>query len=277
MKGKAFTLIELLVVIAIIGLLISIIAPSLRKAKESVNLMRCGNNQHQALTGLSAYSIDHNGSLPPHPAERIDGSYSVINYINYHQGSDAQQNAKNQGLYYYLGDYLPLVDVFMCPLGRTKDYSELQRQYMDYTTSGEGTVCSYNLYWGGLRFTTSEGQVFEGPRGREDSKKVAGLLLSDSIFNWPPVAEDWWLAHRPRKGTGQFKNYDWDPVYGNYCASFWIYNPNSASLPADGELPIETAELRMNAGYIDGSVRRYTGKEVKWTSNQMYYIPYVWR
>ena len=163
MKRRAFSLIELLVVIAVIALLLSITVPSLRKAKEAAKLMLCGNNQHQTLTGLLAYSADHGGALPPHPAERVDGSYSVINYINYHQGAEAQQNAKHRGLYHYLGGYLPLVDVFMCPLGRTKDYAELQRQYVDYTQSGEGTVCSYNLYWGGLRFSTSEGRVFEGP------------------------------------------------------------------------------------------------------------------
>ncbi|MEN6306255.1 MAG: prepilin-type N-terminal cleavage/methylation domain-containing protein [Anaerohalosphaeraceae bacterium] len=277
MKKHGFTLIELLVVIAIIALLMAIITPALRKAKESARLMLCANNQHQTLVGVFSYSSSNDGSLPPHPAERIDGSFSVVNYLNYHQGTTAVQNAKHQGMYYYLGDYLPSVEVFICPLGRSKDYTELQRQYYDYKTSGEGTLTSYNLYWGGITFTTSEGLKFTGPRGKSDNKKTAALLVSDSIFKWPAAPNDWWLAHQPAKGTGQFQDYNRDPVFGNYCATFWIYNPDASRMPASGALPLEMAEMKMNAGYTDGSVRRYGGDEVHWTADKMYYVPKVWR
>ena len=97
MKKNGFTLIELLVVIAIIALLMSIVTPALRKAKQAARLMLCANNQHQTLLGVFSYSSSHDGALPPHPAERIDGSFSVVNYLNYHQGTGAVQNAKYQG------------------------------------------------------------------------------------------------------------------------------------------------------------------------------------
>ena len=92
--------------------------------------------------GVLAYAADNQSVLPPHPAERINGTFSVANYLNYHQGVAGW--AKNEGTYYYLGSYLPLVDTFMCPLGRTRDYAELQYQYENYKDSGEGTNCSYN-------------------------------------------------------------------------------------------------------------------------------------
>jgi len=50
LKRKGFTLIELLVVIAIIALLLSIIMPSMRAAKEKAQFLRCGFN-------LKAYGI----------------------------------------------------------------------------------------------------------------------------------------------------------------------------------------------------------------------------
>lgn len=272
---RAFTLIELLVVIAVIALLMSIVVPSLRKAKEVAKLIVCANNMNQTVKGVLAYAADNQGVLPPHPAERTNGTFSVANYLNYHQGVAGW--AENEGTYYYLGGYLPLVDTFMCPLGRTRDYSELQYQYVNYKDSGEGTNCSYNLYWGGYSMAMLDGRQFTGPKGRGETKASAQLLLSDSIYNWPGVAEDWWLAHRPRRGSGLFKDYDRDPMYGNYCASFWIYVPAPGSIPSTGRLPTEMEELRMNAGYADGSVRRYTGQETMMSSDGYFYIPQTWR
>jgi len=58
-KSVGFTLIELLVVVAIIALLISILLPSLAKAKERARRASCLSNFHQQGVGFSAYSTDN--------------------------------------------------------------------------------------------------------------------------------------------------------------------------------------------------------------------------
>ena len=59
-----FTLIELLVVIAIISLLVSILIPSLNRAKELTRRVICASNLHQMGVALMTYTADHRGKFP---------------------------------------------------------------------------------------------------------------------------------------------------------------------------------------------------------------------
>lgn len=61
---KGFTLIELLVVIAIIALLVSILVPSLQKARELARQTVCLSNLKTTFTGLGLYSNTYNGYFP---------------------------------------------------------------------------------------------------------------------------------------------------------------------------------------------------------------------
>lgn len=76
-KKKGFTLIELLVVIAIIALLLSVILPALRKAKEQSRNMICRNNARQFQLGTKLYWQDYKDSLFVFHSE-----YMYINYVS---------------------------------------------------------------------------------------------------------------------------------------------------------------------------------------------------
>lgn len=64
MTKHGFTLIELLVVISIISLLIAILLPALRSARQAANSMKCLNNLKQMNMGVMFYTQDYRGQLP---------------------------------------------------------------------------------------------------------------------------------------------------------------------------------------------------------------------
>lgn len=66
MKKKAFTLIELLVVVAIIALLISILLPSLSRARELAKRAVCASNLRGIGQGEHIYSNDNQEWFPHH-------------------------------------------------------------------------------------------------------------------------------------------------------------------------------------------------------------------
>ncbi|MGF1635135.1 MAG: type II secretion system protein [Phycisphaerae bacterium] len=65
-RAHGFTLVELLVVIGIIALLISILLPSLSKAREAANTVACLSNQRQIGQATIIFADEHGQWLPTH-------------------------------------------------------------------------------------------------------------------------------------------------------------------------------------------------------------------
>ncbi len=65
MRRSAFTLVEMLVVIAVVALLATVLLPSLSAAREQARRAQCASQLRHGLMGLSLYSQEHAGRLPP--------------------------------------------------------------------------------------------------------------------------------------------------------------------------------------------------------------------
>ncbi len=108
---KGFTLIELLVVIAIISLLVSILLPSLKKAKDLARTAVCLNNQRSILTGMNVYQAEHDGLFPQNAV--YGWEYLICSPT---KGEDDEK-----GLF---PTYVESSDVFYCPAMTSQDIVE---------------------------------------------------------------------------------------------------------------------------------------------------------
>jgi prepilin-type N-terminal cleavage/methylation domain-containing protein len=111
-QSRAFTLIELLVVIAIISLLVSILLPSLNRAKELARRVICASNLRGQGTAVLLYAGDHQDHLPP----MHNGSYGNNQTRNHFARGFLDGNGDwwNYGML-WKEEYIQDGRIFFCP------------------------------------------------------------------------------------------------------------------------------------------------------------------
>ena len=85
-RSRDFTLIELLIVVAIIAILLSILLPSLRHAREKAYMAVCGSQLSQQSRGLNLFMKDENSFYPgahtQHELQNMVWAPSIKVYLN---------------------------------------------------------------------------------------------------------------------------------------------------------------------------------------------------
>lgn len=133
-REKFFTLIELLIVIAIIGILMTLLLPSINKARSAAKKAVCTSNLKQA--GVAIYSYASDG----------DGYICTNIFVNTSTGRPIYQNSVFKGRFHndqqgYLEPYLGSnLQVYNCPgsthiedFGLRTSHTKLQGVYAGFT------------------------------------------------------------------------------------------------------------------------------------------------
>ncbi|OHB59692.1 MAG: hypothetical protein A2Y12_11555 [Planctomycetes bacterium GWF2_42_9] len=121
--GRGFTLVELLVVISIIALLLSILMPSLQKARESGKTIVCRSNLKQVFMAAILYGEDNDGIIPPHffaSGGEADDHHIWSSMIASYLGSQKATKGAKSGWWTSEGE--SALKLLKCPSQRDKFY-----------------------------------------------------------------------------------------------------------------------------------------------------------
>lgn len=200
---SGFTLIELLVVVAIIALLISILLPSLNRARQQARNVVCMSNLKQQMTGVLFYAQDHRDEFPLARVISTDGSVAQdfvgrTYFVMYE--ADFIQNL----LIPYIGgeraenivadpndiNFVPFSEVFRCPARESSSNSapflEANRS-IHYRYNNHMTAKSYNNVRA-RGASSAQMRKVEGVRFPSE----AAVLYDFTFFDWQQDQ----LAHR---------------------------------------------------------------------------------
>jgi len=123
-RPAGFTLVELLVVIGIIAVLVGILLPTLGRARENANQVKCMANMRQMGTALQMYTSENKGSLP---VGFVKDGFAINDNVTFYKGEDHDWTTllyhvlnKRAGIGYSSQDAVGSINaglraIFLCP------------------------------------------------------------------------------------------------------------------------------------------------------------------
>jgi prepilin-type N-terminal cleavage/methylation domain-containing protein len=260
--GSAFTLVELLVVISIIALLLAILLPSLRRARDSAKTIVCASNQKQLVTAALLYATANQGKLPPCIGKRKSDGYCMWpQYI----GCQPTVFQPYTPIKQYLGSYLADGKIFACPLSPAD-----QKYFGEGYQKGTGLQAPIAMFWNWQQAKSTRYPTFIGASSVEKANgKIAKQILTADvlIYGWQDAVtgqKSYFSAHRPEgKSLRTFP----PPSYSLKPYAWLIFDEFGTAF----NLP----QYKINMGYVDGSVKKISTKNMTAVQDDMSYYFYM--
>ena len=214
--ARGFTLIELLVVVSIIALLLSILLPSLKKARIQAKLTKCAGQLHDIGVSLTGYSNDFN-RFPRQNRVRAGVAYEGAGFWTLAVHRSLAAHTGGMRLNHAGTERTKAHEVFYCP-----DIPDVRMTFSD-VVFGPDRAVPYNTpsdedylhigyaYYGGLHEVANDpakprtGETEQTvPRKRKFYAKTepdaARILMADWVMRWGSGGQ-WRINHGVEWGS----------------------------------------------------------------------------
>jgi prepilin-type N-terminal cleavage/methylation domain-containing protein/prepilin-type processing-associated H-X9-DG protein len=229
-RRHGFTLVELLVVIGIISVLVSILLPSLSKAREAARSLQCQNNLRQLGVGFQLYYNKYRGAIPLGGRNGAGWWWPWFGLIAtqiHGQPMDSATDIRNEG---YFRTFTSLME---CPTALDRGYISSPGMLQDDVAcvswdNYREKRMSYGINDMNLAYENWNwpGDPNYGKRVRIQQVKNSGdtVLLCDTrgpIYLNPPTPYN---GNWTKWGIANPRSYNYHLAEGTYT---WVYQPGA--------------------------------------------------
>ena len=236
-NNKGFTLIELLVVISIIALLVSILLPSLQKAREQAKSIVCKNNEKNLALALALYGMDNSDSI-------IDTSAAPTNWmpaLGQYLAAQEKEYWDQETIPSTICPSQPMIDTYW-----GLDNSNWNAYSQAYYVANNFAIYNLNFAWTNI---ASYNWTWWLPDLR--GKKLGNIKTPSEIFafldSWHP-------------GTTAFSDYTVQTIVDEQYSDIWYHHNRNINIAyVDGH--VDDSPFPVNAPPSRGEVSSHWNNE----------------